>query len=169
MTVAQRTDLRAEPSRVMAALVPAVQQMLLVGIEDRTPDTPALALWWRAEPEIANDRLAVDFDIPGNIGDRHSFGTEGHDRFIAGKALCMSPLALFLCTHLPRLQRWAYGSRCSARCADVLEDGLLVVQEALHRLTEVLDQVKTIGNLDGLRCTARRTLDVGIAAIPADD
>jgi hypothetical protein len=80
----------------------------------------------------------------------------------------MSPLALFLCTHLPRLQRWAHGHRCSAVCADLFENGLLVVQEALHRLTEVLDEVKTIGNLHGIRGTACRAININIATIPAD-
>ncbi len=81
----------------------------------------------------------------------------------------MASLALFLRTHLPRLHLRGRRNGCARSDTEAIEDGALVVEEGFDRLPEVLDEMEAIGNLDGVRCTARRTLDRGVAAIPAND
>lgn len=71
----------------------------------------------------------------------------------------MESLALFLRAHLPRLHLRDSRNGCALCHSEGIEDGPLVMEEGFHRLTEILDEMKAIGNLYNFRCTARRALN----------
>ena len=50
----------------------------------------------------------------------------------------------------------------------LLEDRALVLEEAIQCVPEILDEMKPIGDLDGIRSTAGRAVGVEIAAVTTD-
>jgi hypothetical protein len=50
-----------------------------------------------------------------------------------------------------------------------LEHGSLVVQEGLHRLTQILDKMKPVDDLLSLRCSLANAISIDRTSITTDD
>ena len=118
--------------------------------------------------EIAIDRRPADANGPRNVGDIGILRVQGKHCLVPGEHRRMASLAVLLSAQLPRLFQAGGAPPEDGQRIRLREDCALVLEEAIQRVPEILDEMKPIGDLYGSRSTAGRAVGVEIAAVATD-
>ena len=175
--IATLAQVAKEPHRGIAARIPALEEIRLIGVEYTVPEVAAtFASRKGRSPEIALHCAQTQPNLLRNGRGRPALAVQGPD-------LLMQPLpaCLALCRALLRWQRdvvrwYGYGHRplgqrhrlLAHRLIDGVEGVAVGEEHLVQRFPEILQEMKAVGDLGGSGGPLARTFGIGGGAIACD-
>ena len=162
-----RLDLAPENGSSVTPCRPALFEIPRIGRQQRPPASPEIGDRHCRRPEIAA------YGVPGQT----YLVRDGVNTLAALRPLvnrCIPQFALGGARRLSgRAARWSvvtrWRRRSHRRHTRTAQIGMVPTEDVFDGITDILDQVKPIRNLDGLRRTLSRAIGIGTGPVTAHD